>query len=160
MYDKDARQPSWWHSLTQWAFPSIYKLHLVAPEYCAGTPYHPSTPNLQGGCLYEVGRLIKYASSISEPSKQGNKPSLSARPSLWEGKERKEERETEAKTGSSLVPQLSSSFCSIKCLAALMLPPWWDANPLQGNSVVIQKFCFSPPNRAISVSTIQCHFEC
>ena len=30
------------------------------------------------------------------------------------GKERKEERETKAKTGGSLVPQLSSSFCSVK----------------------------------------------
>ena len=100
------------------------KLHLVAPEYSAGTPYHPSTPQpskwvlIQVRCLDEVGRLIKLmrklANMLQAAVRLASKASLSTRPSLWEGKERKEERETEAKTGGSLVPQLSSSFCSIK----------------------------------------------
>ena len=70
---------------------------------------------IQGWGLNQINAVIgQYASSSSKSTKQGNKPSLSTRPSLWDGKERKEERETEAKTGGSLVPQLSSSFCSIK----------------------------------------------
>ena len=87
-------------------------------------PFNPTTFKVgacsssvlrRGWALNQINAEIgQYASSSSKASKHGNKPSLSTRPSLWEGKERKEERETEAKTGGSLVPQLSSNFCSIK----------------------------------------------
>ena len=76
---------------------------------------YSSSALIRGWALNQINAVIgQYASSSSKSSKQGNKPSLSTRPSLWEGKERKEERETKAKTGGSLVPQLSSSFCSVK----------------------------------------------
>ena len=76
---------------------------------------YSSSALIRGWALNQINAVIgQYASSSSKSSKQGNKPSLSTRPSLWEGKERKEERETRAKTGGSLVPQLSSSFCSEK----------------------------------------------
>ena len=75
---------------------------------------YSSSVLIRGWALNQINAVIgQYASSSSKSSQQGNKPSLSTRPSLWEGKERKVERETEAKTGGSLVPQLSSSFCSI-----------------------------------------------
>ena len=76
---------------------------------------YSSSALIRGWALNQINAVIgQYASSSSKSSKQGNKPSLSTRPSLWEGKERKEERETKAKTGGSLVPQLSSSFCNVK----------------------------------------------
>ena len=77
---------------------------------------YSSSALIRGWALNQINAVIgQYASSSSKCSKQGNKPSLSTRPSLGEERKKsKEERETKAKTGGSLVPQLSSSFCSIK----------------------------------------------
>ena len=50
---------------------------------------------IRGWALNQINAVIgQYASSSGKSSKQGSKPSLSTRPSLWEGKERKEGRET------------------------------------------------------------------
>ena len=104
----------------------------MAPEYSSGGPLPPFNPPtfkvgaysssapIRGWALNQINAVIgQYASSSSKSSKQGNKPILSTRPSLWEGKERKgkerkEERETKDKTGGSLVLQLISSFRSVK----------------------------------------------
>ena len=49
-YDEDVQQLTWWDSLFErrWAFPDIYRAHLVVPVHPTETRYHPSTLDREG----------------------------------------------------------------------------------------------------------------